>query len=121
MTIRYCCRCILPETKPDLRIDEEGVCNACRNYERRPEKDWDALTQQLKGILDQYRSTDGSNYDCVVPGSGGKDSTFQVIKMLEMGVNPLVVYAPTILRGKRQLMPPLLPDPIYLNWSELAD
>jgi hypothetical protein len=39
MTIRYCRRCILPETKPDLRIDEEGVCNACRNNERRPEKD----------------------------------------------------------------------------------
>lgn len=95
MTIRYCHRCILPETKPDLRIDEQGVCNACRNYEQRPEKDWDALTRQLKGILDQYRSTDGSNYDCVVPGSGGKDSTFQVIKMLEMGVNPLVVYSHT--------------------------
>ena len=46
-------------------------------------------------VLDGYRSPDGSNYDCIVPVSGGKDSTYQVIRMLELGLNPLCVTATT--------------------------
>lgn len=95
--IRYCTRCVMPETKPDLHIDEEGVCNACRSYERRPETDWDARSQELDTILDRYRRPDGSNYDCVIPVSGGKDSHYQVITMLEKGMNPLCVTATTCM------------------------
>ncbi|MBI5093135.1 MAG: N-acetyl sugar amidotransferase [Candidatus Hydrogenedentes bacterium] len=93
--IRYCVRCVMPETKPDLFIDAEGVCSACRYMEQRVEIDWDARRAELTRILDKYRSKDGSNYDCVVPVSGGKDSHFQVIRMLEMGMNPLCVTATT--------------------------
>jgi|TARA_B100000315_G_scaffold169759_1_gene158331 N-acetyl sugar amidotransferase len=89
--IRYCNRCVMPETKPDLLIDEEGVCNACRSYEKRVEVDWEAREKELLRILNRYRSKDGKNYDCIVPASGGKDSHFQIIKMLELGMNPLVV------------------------------
>lgn len=46
-------------------------------------------------ILDRYRSKDGSNWDCIIPVSGGKDSTYQVITMLELGMNPLCVTATT--------------------------
>ena len=46
-------------------------------------------------FLDRYRSRDGANYDCIVPVSGGKDSTYQVIRMLELGLNPLCVTATT--------------------------
>jgi N-acetyl sugar amidotransferase len=93
--IRYCTRCVMPETKPDLHIDEEGVCNGCRAYEQRGEVDWDARRAELLSLLEEYRSPDGSNYDCVIPVSGGKDSHYQVIRVLELGMNPLCVTATT--------------------------
>lgn len=85
----------MPDTKPDLRLDEEGVCNACRSFERRAVVDWDARRRELLGLLEKYRSRDGGNYDCIVPVSGGKDSTYQVLKVLELGMNPLCVTATT--------------------------
>lgn len=93
--IRYCVRCIMPETKPDLHVDGEGVCSACRSFESRKEVDWDNRRRELKEILDRYRSRDSNNYDCIVPVSGGKDSTYQTVRMLELGVNPLCVTATT--------------------------
>jgi N-acetyl sugar amidotransferase len=93
--IRYCKHCIMPETKPDLHIDEEGVCNACRSYEGRKEIDWKVRKGDLLRILERYRSKDGSNYDCIVPVSGGKDSHYQVITMLELGMTPLCVTSST--------------------------
>jgi N-acetyl sugar amidotransferase len=93
--IRYCRRCVMPDTKPDLHIDGDGVCSACRHYEKRKVVDWDARRRQLDEIVGRYRSRDGSNYDCIVPVSGGKDSTYQVVRMLEMGMNPLCVTATT--------------------------
>lgn len=92
--IQYCKRCVMPETKPDLYIDGEGVCNACRSFERRATVDWNQRKQELLNILERYRSR-GSNYDCIVPVSGGKDSHYQVIRMLELGANPLCVTATT--------------------------
>jgi len=93
--IRYCTNCVMPETKPDLEIDGSGVCSACRYYAARKEIDWDARRRELEVILERYRSRDGSNYDCLVPVSGGKDSHYQVIKMLELGMNPLCVTGTT--------------------------
>jgi len=93
--IKYCRRCIMPETKPDLFIDAEEVCSACRSFERRKEVDWDARKLELESVLGRYRSKNGSNYDCIVPVSGGKDSTFQALRMLELGMNPLCVTATT--------------------------
>lgn len=51
-SIRYCVRCVMPETKPDLHLDEEGVCNACRSYENRKEVDWGAREAELSEVLD---------------------------------------------------------------------
>jgi N-acetyl sugar amidotransferase len=85
----------MPETKPDLLIDAGGICNACRSYERRGEIDWQARKTELLAILDRYRCRSGANYDCVIPVSGGKDSHFQTIRMLELGMNPLCVTATT--------------------------
>lgn len=91
----YCKKCVMPSTKPDLHLDEEGVCNACRSYEARKETDWSERRNELNLVLQKYRVKDGSNWDCVVPVSGGKDSTFQVIQMLQLGMNPLCVTATT--------------------------
>lgn len=94
-TIRYCTRCVMPETKPDLYFDEEGVCCACRYFEQREAVDWKARRKELEDILDRFRSRDGSNYDCIIPCSGGKDSTYQALRMLQLGMNPLCVTATT--------------------------
>jgi N-acetyl sugar amidotransferase len=93
--LKYCVRCVMPHTKPDLRLDESGVCNACKSYEARREVDWPTRRRELDTVLERYRSRDGSHWDCIVPVSGGKDSTYQVIRMLQLGMNPLCVTATT--------------------------
>ncbi|CDB75738.1 N-acetyl sugar amidotransferase [Clostridium sp. CAG:265] len=93
--IKYCKRCVMPNTKPNLSFDEEGICNACRNYEKRDAVDWNKRKEELMSILDKYRSKDGLNWDCIIPVSGGKDSTYQVVTMLELGMNPLCVTSTT--------------------------
>jgi N-acetyl sugar amidotransferase len=84
----------MPSTKPDLHLDEHGVCNACRAYENRKHIDWGQRKSELLSLVDKYRNT-GSNWDCIVPVSGGKDSTYQVIRMLQLGLNPLCVTSST--------------------------
>jgi N-acetyl sugar amidotransferase len=93
--MKYCKRCILPDTKPGLSFDNEGICNACRNFEKRAEIDWNHREIELISILNKYRSQDGNNYDCIIPVSGGKDSTYQVITMKRLGMNPLCVTSST--------------------------
>ena len=93
--IQYCTRCVLPATKPDLVLDDAGVCSACRYYESRPAVDWSARREELLRIADRHRSANEGNWDCLVPVSGGKDSTYQVLQLLELGLNPLCVTATT--------------------------
>jgi N-acetyl sugar amidotransferase len=95
--IRYCSRCVMPETRPDILFDADGVCSACRHYDQRPTIDWDARHRELLALLDEYRDTSGTKYDCVVPVSGGKDSTYQVLRVKQLGLNPLCVTATTCL------------------------
>lgn len=92
--LKYCTSCVMPHTKPDLHIDEQGVCNACRAYEQRKSVDWEQRRKELLEVLQRYRRN-GANWDCIVPVSGGKDSTYQVIRMLQLGLNPLCVTATT--------------------------
>ena len=93
--LKYCKKCVMPDTKPDLYFDDKGICSACSFYIERKETDWSARALELKQILNKYRDKEGKNWDCIVPVSGGKDSTFQVIKLLEFGMNPLCVTATT--------------------------
>jgi N-acetyl sugar amidotransferase len=85
----------MPDTKPDLHLDEQGICNACRNYENRVVIDWESRYQKLLEVLEKYRRPEGNNWDCIVPVSGGKDSTYQVIRILQLGLNPLCVTSTT--------------------------
>lgn len=93
--LRYCRNCVMPDTKPDLILDEHGICNACRSYEKRPTIDWQKRETELLEVLDRFRCKDASTWDCIVPVSGGKDSTYQVIRMLQFGMNPLCVTSTT--------------------------
>lgn len=85
----------MPSSKPDLHLDQDGVCNACRSYEHRQAVDWNARKLELNLILDKYKNKSGNNWDCIIPVSGGKDSTYQVVQMLQLGMNPLCVTATT--------------------------
>jgi N-acetyl sugar amidotransferase len=87
-------RCVMPSTRPDLVLDANGVCNACLAYEARKTVDWESRRTELLRLLEKYRQN-GRNWDCIVPVSGGKDSTYQVIRMLQLGANPLCVTATT--------------------------
>lgn len=91
--MKYCVRCLLPESKPDLWFDAQGVCAACINFERRLHVDWDCRLKELRDITDRYRSP--SSWDCIIPVSGGKDSTWQVLQVLRLGLRPLCITATT--------------------------
>jgi N-acetyl sugar amidotransferase len=108
----FCRRCVMSNQRPSsypefrhkrdrqtptLNIDAEGVCDACRYAERKPVIDWEAREKQLLELLDKHRKTDGS-YDCIVPGSGGKDSAMAAwLLKYKYGMNPLTVTWPPIL------------------------
>ena len=90
--IRYCRHCVYPETKPDLSLDENGICDACRFVDVKDATNWDLRRKELAEIFEKFKNKDGSNYDCIIPVSGGKDSTFQTYMVKkEFGLNPLCV------------------------------
>ena len=92
--IKFCKKCIMPSTKPNLEFNSNGICQGCLAYENRSKIDWKAKEEEFKKILSQFKSKN-NNYDCIVPVSGGKDSTYQVLKLLEYKMNPLCVTATT--------------------------
>ena len=111
--VKFCKRCVISNQRPNsaveykhtraskkatINIDDEGVCDACKVAERkRTQVDWEQRRRELKDLCDRYRRTDGG-YDCLVPGSGGKDSFYQAHMLkYEFGMHPLTVtWAPHI-------------------------
>jgi len=90
--MKYCTKCVMPETRPGISFDEEGVCSACRTYEKKKNIDWNVRFDELKQLCDKYRGKFGNNYDCIIAVSGGKDSHYQTYVMKEqMGMHPLLV------------------------------
>lgn len=103
--MRYCRSCVLPDTRPNLHLDADGICNACRSHRTRPDIDWGAREQDFRRLVETTRAM-GRRYDCVIPVSGGKDSTWQVVKCLDYGLTPLAVTWKTPARtpiGQRNL------------------
>ena len=93
--IRFCTSCVMSSTRPDLHLDDVGVCSACRSIERNNAVDWDARALQFDKLVAWAKSTAqerGSDYDCVVGVSGGKDSWHIVLTALEAGLRVLGVH-----------------------------
>lgn len=89
--MKYCKKCVMPDTRPGIRFNEEGICSACQAYERRQIVDWEKRWEELKNICNKYRGMNGEGYDCAIAVSGGKDSHFQVHLMKnEMKMNPIL-------------------------------
>lgn len=88
--MKWCRQCILPDSRPNLVIGDDGVCNACRSHGSKPDIDWAARAASFSEVAaDAGRRA--TTYDCLVPVSGGKDSTWQIVKCLELGLTPLAV------------------------------
>ncbi|MBD3272120.1 MAG: N-acetyl sugar amidotransferase [Elusimicrobia bacterium] len=110
--VKYCTRCVMSNQRPassiefkhrpdrqhkHLHFDENGICDACRVCEQKETTDWKKRENELLRLLDKYRRNDGY-YDCIVPGSGGKDSAFQAhVLKYKYGMHPLTVTWPPIL------------------------
>lgn len=108
----FCKRCVMSNQRPastpefrntpdrrikSLHLDAEGVCDACRFAEQKEQIDWERRERELRALCDRFRRSDGS-YDCLVPGSGGKDSGFAAhILKYKYGMNPLTCTWPPIL------------------------
>jgi N-acetyl sugar amidotransferase len=93
--MKYCKKCVMPDTKPGVVLDEDGICQACRHYENRDMIDWDARWNELEKLCDKYRKKDGY-WDCIIAVSGGKDSYFQIHTLKnKLNMNPLLVTANT--------------------------
>jgi N-acetyl sugar amidotransferase len=105
--VMFCKRCVISNQRPSsavefkhtrdskkatIHFDDEGVCDACRYAERKDVGvDWAARRARLTELCDRFRSRNGS-YDCLVPGSGGKDSVYAAMVLKnEFGMHPLTV------------------------------
>lgn len=106
LQVRFCSRCVISNQRPSstveyghtaesvkqtIHFDSEGVCDACRVAEQKALVNWDAREEELRELLERYRSNSGA-HDCIVPGSGGKDSFYaaHVLKH-RFGMHPLTV------------------------------
>ena len=111
--VRFCKKCVISNQrpnsaveykhtkksiKPSIAFNKEGVCDACLTAEKKKKSiNWAERDEKLRELCNKHRSKNGS-YDCIVPGSGGKDSFFAAHKLkYEYGMHPLTVtWAPHI-------------------------
>jgi len=103
--MRYCQTCVLPDTRPNLSLNMKGICNACLSHKTKPTIDWAMRERDFRILVDKVK-TSSTGYDCLIPVSGGKDSTWQVITCLQYGLTPLAVTWKTPARtgiGQRNL------------------
>jgi N-acetyl sugar amidotransferase len=128
--VKFCKRCVMsnqrpasyPEFKhtkdritPTMKIGDDGICDACRynEWKRNQKIDWNTREEELLKLLDKHRRSDGG-FDCIVPGSGGKDSIYAAhVLRYKYGMNPLTV-----------TWPPLIYTDIgwknFLNWIDIG-
>ncbi len=95
--IRYCKRCVTPTTRPRVEFDADGVCNACHTADLKKRIDWAARREEFAAQLRKMRTSEDA-YDCIVPWSGGKDSSAIAYRLKhEFGLNPLLVTASPLI------------------------
>ncbi len=92
MEVKYCKKCVMPNTRPRATFDKEGVCNACRYREKLKKVDWKQREKEFRELLKKNKSKSPMGYDCVVPGSCGKDSTYVTYRLKhDYGLRPLAI------------------------------
>jgi len=90
--LQYCTRCCIPETQEGVQFDDVGICRACQSSEQKIHINWVERERRLREIVEDAKSRSGNGYDCIIPISGGKDSTFQLHVLTKLyGMKPLAV------------------------------
>ncbi len=91
----YCKKCVYPKISVNLHIDEEGVCSSCRTFEKFQTLDddfWVLRKKKFERLVEEIKTNNNDNYDCLIPVSGGKDSYYQThIIAKEYGLKPLLM------------------------------
>lgn len=108
--MKLCTKCVTPETHETISFDPQGVCNVCRQVEFKQDKiDWTEKGKEFEEIINLYRNR--GQYDCIVPFSGGKDSTYTLYAAIKtFGLKPLVVsfdhgfYRPQLLANNEKTL-----------------
>ncbi|MEM6299624.1 MAG: N-acetyl sugar amidotransferase, partial [Bacteroidota bacterium] len=119
----YCKSCTYPSSSAvPLSFNEAGVCSGCQTSNEKTQINWDRRRRMFEQLVEDYR-TDGSNYDCIIPVSGGKDSYWQIHLIKEYGLNPLLVtyhgnnYTETGLKNLRNMREVFNVDHIFFTPS----
>ena len=93
--MKYCIKCVYPFATVNLSVDDDGICSACKSAESFSELDpsfWEGREKKFKKLIGRYLKNNDSNYDCLIPVSGGKDSFYQAHLMAkEYGLKPLLM------------------------------
>jgi N-acetyl sugar amidotransferase len=91
LPLHWCTNCVSMSTRPRIKFDDRGWCNACLWAEKKRTLDWDSRKKDLENLLDKHRRTDGG-FDCLAPVSGGKDGSYVAYNLKhKYGMNPLAV------------------------------
>jgi len=125
MELKRCSKCTVPITWETVYLDENGVCNICKNWEKKQNTiDWAERERSLISFFEEVKKKK-DQYDCIVPFSGGKDSTFTLWAVVKKyGLKPLVVsfdhgfYRPKTLENRTRTFRKLGVDVITFtpNW-----
>ena len=123
--MKRCINCNLPETHETISFDDKGVCNICNNHKlKRSEIDWSLRKKDLDKLIQDHKGK--FDYDCIVPFSGGKDSTWAVYYLVkEYNIKPLVVrfdhgfFRPNLEKNLKKMVRKLGVDVITFtpNWK----
>ncbi len=122
--IKFCKICIMPNTRPRIVFNDEQICNACLHSQKKNNISWEDRKKEFDKLIKEIKEQsvkDKSKYDCVVPWSGGKDSTSIALKLkFEFGLNPLLVtFSPLIANEcgefNRSILSELGFDSIFIN------
>jgi N-acetyl sugar amidotransferase len=123
--MEYCTRCLLPETHETIYFDSSGVCSVCNNRQLRDTKiDWSKRKIELLELIHKHKGK--FDYDCILPFSGGKDSTFTLYYAVrELSMKPLVVsfdhgfYRPNLISNRNKVVEKLGVDLLTFkpNWQ----
>ncbi len=90
--MKYCTRCLQPDTRPNSHFHDDGVCPACAYLDALQQVDWQERYEILVDLLQRFPRNKGSYHDCIIGVSGGKDSTRQALFIRDkLGLNPLLV------------------------------
>jgi N-acetyl sugar amidotransferase len=89
--MNYCQKCVMPDTKPGVTLDEKGLCNACRTQINKRKIDWEQRQKWLAELCEEIKISNNGAYDCLVPVSGGKDGFYQAYTMRNLGMKVLCV------------------------------